>query len=382
MLCFRKLERLGLAGKGSIAIIGSVNRGDNQTQAAARAAAYQLGAALARKDQRIVVYSDEPRFLEVEVVHGYMDGGSAAEGSIEVRYPEKLDDKGKPEPPPFNSHFNNPRFLFLPDKSRDWEVSYYTSLEDVRGILLLQGGRSALVAGVIGLGYRKPIVACSGFGGAAIEVLNMALERNLLVAGEKALLQSNPGASDIKKWADACVDLFEVQSNRLAQQRASELLAAKSLKRQLNQHTFAALAAFVIALSLWVLNWDNRGHVSPSVVAAFLLASSALAGAAGAMLWIILPYLKGRPPAGVGNLWGTWGLGLLAGLITAALFVLGQDHVFPDLNSYMKGPEIEEIKAGFLAKLIPASMISSLVSGITLDRAIARLAHRKSEAGA
>jgi hypothetical protein len=374
-----------LAINGPVAIIGSTNRGDDKTQADAKAAAYHLGQALAQRGYRIIVYSDDPRFLESEIARGYLAVELVGNHSIEVRYPDKLDDHGTPKPPPFNAYFQDPRFKFLPDENPDWEVSYYASFEEIGGMLLLQGGKSALVSGVTALGYRKPLIVCGGFGGAATGLLNRLLERNLVLPEEKALLQSNPAAADLERWAEQCIDLFDVQNNRLAQQRANDLLSRKLLRKQLNWHAFIALAAIVIAISFWVLNWNNRAHLPPWAVAGCLFASSALAGATGAMLWVILPYLKGKPPAVAGSLWGSSALGLLAGIIAALLFVFGQEHGLPNMKSYITGPgaeeTIERIEADFLAKLIPASILSSLAAGVTLDRALAKLIKREPEEG-
>jgi hypothetical protein len=368
-----------------IAIVGSTNRGDAKTQADARAAAYQLGLALARKQLNILVYSDEPQFLEAEIVRGYLAAGSA-DRSIEVRYPEKQDKDGKPKPPPFNDHFNDARFAFFPDTSPDWEISYYTSFEHIGGMLVVQGGRSSLVAGVIALGYRTPLVVCSGFGGASTRLLSMVSDRSLLLAHEKAFLQKTPTANELEQWANRCVELLETQADRLADRRAKEALAQRSLKYRMNLHAIIALAAIVLSVALWILNWDNRLHLPPSAILAVLFICSALAGCTGAMLWVILPYLKGKPPADVPSIWSSGALGLLAGCIAAVLFFLGQEHGFPELRSYINGTDvdttIEHIKAGFFAGLIPASMLSSLAAGITLDRALAALTTPKSkEAG-
>lgn len=148
---------------GRIAIVGSTNRGDATTQAAAKNAAYHLGKALAVRRLPILVYYDEPIFAEAEVVHGYVDSGDTPASSIEVRYPEKLDNQGVPKPPPFASYSGLPSFLFRPDKHREWEISFYQSLEEIGGMLVLQGGSSTLIAGLVASGYNKPIVTCSGF---------------------------------------------------------------------------------------------------------------------------------------------------------------------------------------------------------------------------
>src|SRR5437588_9150003 len=132
---------------GRIAIVGSTNRGDSTIQGETKMAAYALGKALAKKGLPLLVYFDEPIFLEAEVVHGYLDSGTAAVNSIEVRYPKKLDASNVPKPAPF-SQSKDPAFAFNPDENLEWEISFYRSLEEIGGMVVMQGGSSTLIAGV------------------------------------------------------------------------------------------------------------------------------------------------------------------------------------------------------------------------------------------
>jgi hypothetical protein len=139
---------------GGISIVGSTNRGDAQTQADARVAAYHLGRALAKAGLPILVYHDDAIFIKAEVVRGYLDSGSAAVNSIEVRCPEKVDENNVPNPPPFAKYQGHPSFMFHPDKHPEWEISFYRSLEEIGGMLVLQGGSSTLIAGLISINPR------------------------------------------------------------------------------------------------------------------------------------------------------------------------------------------------------------------------------------
>lgn len=373
-----KLTRVAI--DGYIAIVGSTNRGDATTQESARLAAYSLGRALASRKLRIMTYSDDPSFVESELVRGYVTVSGVPEPAIEVRYPEGTDGTGKPNPPPFNQYFTNPRFRFLPEPSRDWEVSYYSSFEGCGGMLILQGGRSTLVAGVICLGYRKPLIACSGFGGTAANLLNMLVERNLVRPDEKALLQLCAKAPEMEAWANKCVDLLELQADRLAQRRARELAIKNSAKEQLNQHTFVALGSLVIAVAIWVANFDNRWELQPWMMIGLLLLASTLVGCTGGMLWVILPQLKGQAREDAGNIWGSAALGAVAGCLAALLFVAGQQNGLPDLSPYLKeklsGEAMSHIKADGVAKITPWAMLSSFAAGMTLDRSLAALPKR------
>jgi hypothetical protein len=362
---------------GPVAIVGSTRRGDADSQARVKRAVFHLGRALARKKFRILVYSDDEAFIEFETVRGYLDSGAAAEGSIEVRYPERKDEHGQPIPPPFHAHFNDARFRFIADSRADWEVSYYTSFEDIGGMLIVQGGRSALVSGLVAIGYRKPVAPCGGFGGTATGLVSMFAERDLVLNDEKALLQEAPDEANVERWAGLVVALLETQAARLAQKKADELLAQRVYRRAMSRHVAAAVAALILAVALWLCNLDNRMGLAPEGVLAFLFACSGLAGVTGAMLWVILPYLRGKVSETVGGVWSSVALGVLAGGIACLLFLIGEEHGFPDLSSHIQGAGsdkiIEAIRSGFFAQLIPASMLSSLAAGVTLDRALATM---------
>ena len=85
------------------------------------------------------------------MVRGYVGSGQAAPGSIEVRFPDGAEAATFPE---YETHAA--AFRFQPDISRDWEVSFYRSLNDVDGLILLGGGRSTLIGGLVALGLGVP----------------------------------------------------------------------------------------------------------------------------------------------------------------------------------------------------------------------------------
>jgi hypothetical protein len=89
----------------------------------------------------------------------------AAEGSIRVLYSQQLSQ------PEFQQLKTNLRcFEFRIDPNPGWEVSFYRSLYDVDGIVLLGGGQSTLIAGIVATTRRTPILALKAFGGAAADV--------------------------------------------------------------------------------------------------------------------------------------------------------------------------------------------------------------------
>lgn len=134
----------------TIAIVGSVDPSrlaelELQAVDLAREACVALGRELAIQGCNIIVYSSDPAFVEGDIVRGYVASGKAVENSIQVRYPDGGGQTGRfPEMDRYEACFD-PR----QDVSASWEVSFYRSLFDTSGVLLIGGGRSTLITGLI-----------------------------------------------------------------------------------------------------------------------------------------------------------------------------------------------------------------------------------------
>ena len=119
-----------------------------------------LGRALAEAEHPILVFSSSTDFLEAYVVEGYVRSGKAKEKSIIMLYPRNKDPKIHGD---FADQSTQPR-LFDPrtDIHPRWEASYYQSLPDVEGLLLIGGGRATLIMGLMAMAnnyteHRFPI---------------------------------------------------------------------------------------------------------------------------------------------------------------------------------------------------------------------------------
>lgn len=151
-----------------IAVVGSVDETRQfdppvTDPAAARLACEEIGQGLAQAGWDLIVYSGKPAFVEADVVRGYLRADKTLPGSIHVRAPLGKGGFGE-----FSAH--GKAFDIQPDPSGDWEVSFYRSLPSADGVLLVGGGRSTLVTGLIALTMRIPIIAAATFGGNAQKV--------------------------------------------------------------------------------------------------------------------------------------------------------------------------------------------------------------------
>jgi hypothetical protein len=153
----------------AIAIIGSVDTTRTydpplKVPEIALAAAREIGRYLAEEGWRIIVYSSSEAFVEREVVAGFIESGKAAANTVEIygRSGQTNDFPGMAEHPKC--------FRVVPEISDDWEVGYYRSLFTIDAMLLVGGGRSTLISGILALSRGIAAAPIATFGGAAQRV--------------------------------------------------------------------------------------------------------------------------------------------------------------------------------------------------------------------
>jgi hypothetical protein len=190
-------------------------------------ACLELGHELANKGYRIMVYTSSSKYIEADVVEGYVSSGKAVPGSIQIRYPNLVDAApGFKEMKAHRNLFDDRR-----DRHSNWQVSFYNSLRDAQGILLLGGGNSALITGLIALMYRIPLVSIATFGGSAETVWQISADR--LATDEESQVMSRP------RWEeDSARRLIEIlgdQSDRLREKEKQQRAAAQQTAQQEEQ---------------------------------------------------------------------------------------------------------------------------------------------------
>ena len=313
--------------------------------ARARQACEELGHELAETGWDLIVYSAERSFIEADIVCGYMESGKVPSASTHVRAPF-----GKTA---FDEMADNREvFDVRADPSRDWEVSFYRSLVDAQGVLLGGGGRSTLIAGLIALTTRIPIIAVATFCGNAIKVWErLANERN--------------GATeeDISAMAD---DWRDSSAQRLVQNLSRQLDSReKSYQDKLRReqrasrraYTSLAVAALLLFGAVAALATACGWRPGTTGSIAVLVMLPTLAAAAGALIRTSLD--AGREWARVGVLGGA------AGLITGLLYVASQLVGDPDV---LQTSEAENVRRLFFF-VLPIGF----VAGLTFDAIYAKL---------
>jgi energy-converting hydrogenase Eha subunit A len=332
-----------------IAIVGSIDPHRDYDPAVdntelARQACAELGRELANEGCGLIVYSASEGFIEASIVSGYVSSGKAEKGSIQVRSPyggtaanfaEALDHREV--------------FDVRPDSSRDWKVSYYRSLVDTQGVLLVGGGRSTLITGLIALAFRIPLVAVACFGGNARKVWE-ALDR---VRNDATQEDVSAMAAD---WHEASArSLVKSLVGQQQRKRADEEAARRREWRQ-SRRTIVGLAVAVVLLLLGLgtipLAWATEPGTAWNLAA--LIAAPLLAATCGAIV---------RNTFDQGRDWvKTALLGLVAGAIAFLLFVAAQLATSPDL---LESPGARRL----LFFVLPIGFIA----GLTFDAVYSKL---------
>ena len=325
-----------------IAIIGSAKTPEAAT------AAEDLGRELAKAGFRILVYASGADYLETPVVRGYVASEAARNRGIEVRYPLRGQ---KPAFPEQTTHAN--LFDFRPDHSADWEISFYRSLNDVDGALLLGGGSSTLVAGLVAMGNHVPIVAIASFDGSAGKVWQALQPGRDLPTGDEISLMARPAWS--AQLAAECVDALRNQLARRTEEARQRRLAQLRSETLVTWHAVFALVLFV--LSVLCVPFALVADIAKGTVVSLLFIAPLLAGVAGSTIRLVFDLRQGNLPLNRQSAITTAALGLIAGGAAGLLFVTTQMATLPpDTTS---GP--------MLSKLVPFGVIIGFIGGLTLD---------------
>lgn len=332
------------------AIVGSVD--ETRTfdppvpdPAAARQACEALGTQLAAAGWDLMVYSVQPTFIEADVVRGYVASGRAVPGSVHVRSPI-----GKGNFAEYETHPET--FDLRLDSSADWEVTFYRSLQDCDGVVLIGGGRSTFVTGLIAMTWRLPILALPGFGGAARKVWDRLSDETGQTEADIAQM-ARPWQADS---AERLVQVLDQQrQTRAAQALVTQRREAAEARRAKTSLTVAILL-LLLAVAGLVLSWTlDTGSAAAGI--ALLAIVPVLAAGAGALI---------RTSLDVGREWIRAGiLGAAAGLITGLLYVASQLLGTPDL--------LDTGQADAVRRLLLFVLPIGFVAGLTFDAIYTKL---------
>ncbi len=294
---------------------------------------------LAKRGYGIIVYSGD--FIEREVTQGFAKTAKTKK-SIKVIFPSHQ--KGAEEFPEYASH----KALFDPtvDESSDWEMSYYGSLPRVDGIVIIGGGGSTLITGVLALSYRIPLVALQSFGASGEKIWRALSAGKGLATKEEANVMAQKGdAGTVGKWIDSLDSQSDARRKEIHTASGGSWLAIAGL----------LVVAWVLALPIgWLLqsisapeSWQSHAFI------VLLFLAPMLAGASGATVRMFLP--DASTPNSKSMI-----LGLAAGAIAGVLLLTS--HLLAKTDPHNFAILMTAVASGFIAGLTFDSVFKKLES--------------------
>jgi len=340
-----------------IAIVGNVKADAN-----APAAAESLGRELAKASFRILVYSSGPDYLEGCIVRGYVGSRLAVRRSVQVRYPLHG------EKPAFAEQQTNAEvFDWRPDHSPDWEMSFYKSLSEADGILLLGGGPSTLIGGLVAMGHGIAMLPIARFGGTAAKVWQALQPGRDLPSADEISMMARPGWGDDEaaECAKALQDQIARKAARAKQQRLEEIRRETSV----SWHACFALMLFVLAFASVFVAWSIK--LSQPQAICLLFVAPLLAGVAGSTIRLVFDLRQGVAPLTSQSAITTAALGLIAGGVAGLLFITAQVTTAPTPTAPEQIGRI--ISSEQASKLVAFAVLIGFIAGLTLDAVFRKL---------
>jgi hypothetical protein len=366
-----------------IAIVGSYDpkrekelglRNLDQTSKASE----ELGRELAKQGYRIVIYTGNPFSMELDLVRGYLSQKDLPPGSIQVLYSQQHG-----QPTFAEEAGNEDKFYFRPDYNPDWEFSFYQSLSKVDGMLILGGGPSALIAGLVIIGHRKPIVACASFGGSGDKIWNALRAR----AEDYAVTEADLGLM-ASRWSpmlsSRLVDLFRKEREEFERQARVKLeneeKRIQEIRNQqlqenarINWHAIVSALLFCAAASAWPFgawlvsrvdtNWEQALWI--------VLLTPMFAGASGASIRVVVDWAIGVNRTFELSTYNQHillrylALGIVAGGLAGVSFVLAQ--------LFASQVTEDAAMARQLGKLVPFLVIIGFAAGLAAEVVLSNL---------
>jgi hypothetical protein len=368
-----------------IAIVGSYDPKREkelglQNLADTNKAGEDLGRELAKQGFHIVVYSSDPHSLEVDVVRGYLTKPDKDAASIQVLFSHVYARQhGQPNFDP--NQASDVRFEFLPDMSPDWESSFYRSLATVDGVIIMGGGPSALIAGIVAISHQKPVVACATFGGSGEKVLVALREQAYPL--EKLEFASMAATQWSPELGARLVSLLIRQREGFARREKAlkahtaaevEKAIAKEFEEnsRINWHAIVSAVLFVVAAMTWPFT-TYQAVQDLTWVLVFVLSTPMIAGASGSTIRVVLDWAGGVDRTFALSAYNQHillrfaALGIVAGGLAGVSFVLAQLFASPQGNSTAAAT------AEALKRLIPFLMIIGFAAGLGAEVVLSNL---------
>lgn len=240
----------------------------------ARAACHELGRALALASYDLVVFSDRDHYAETLVVRGY---AAVATRKGRVVAHRARHQEYTPELPEGASV----RITTVRDIGDEWEVPFYRTLLAADGIVLVGGGRSTRVAGILALAQDIPVAPLAAFGGAAEQVrVDMARSEHHATAEHVQVLGESWSAESARR----VTGLLRAQMERRVERRRRERRSRRLDRWAESGGLVAAILLLLVALAAIVLVPGPGPGPAGTATLALLLGAPMCAAVSGALI--------------------------------------------------------------------------------------------------
>src|SRR5215470_11609145 len=168
-------------------------------------------------------------------------------------------------------------------------MSFYQSLNDVDGIVVLGGGESTMIAGLVAMGHGIPILALAGFGGKAAKVWEALRPGRDLPSADEISLMARP------EWTDGqaveCVKVLTDQMQRQIEIERVRRMEELRKETAVSLHAAFALLLFVLSVLSVPIAWGWQLSQLTSIWLLFM--SPLLAGVAGSTIRLVFDLRQG-----------------------------------------------------------------------------------------
>jgi hypothetical protein len=341
----------------TIAIVGNI-----KTHPDAPAAAEAIGRELAKAGLRILVYSSGPDFLEGRIVSGYIRSGVAARRSIEVRYPLH---GAKPEFPEQQTHADV--FDWRPEHGEEWTMSFYQSLKDVDGIVLMGGGDATRIGGLVALGHGIAMLPIATFKGQASDIWGALRPGRDLVTADEVSMMARPTWSEDD--AAELVKTLKAQIARKIERARQQWLEQLRQEKSVTWNAIFSLTLFLLSFATVAIAWGGTFWSEPwaePVAIGLLFVSPLLAGVSGSTVRLVFDLKQGAAPLTNQSAITTAALGLIAGGMAGLLFITAQ-------VTTASAPAGHIVSSEQARRIVAFAVLIGFVAGLTLDAVFRKL---------
>jgi hypothetical protein len=248
------------------------------------------------------------------------------------------------------------------DPADEWQASYYRSLHDADGVVLIGGGYTTFITGHLAVGLRKAVLPVACFGGAALKIWqSLKPERDLVTEAARDQMATSGWRQEYaKEMVSGLLAQHQKRQQELKEQR--EMFQQQGLRLNIRAGLVVALSAIALGMAAWsgALTRPAAGIAQGGVAAQlpeFLLyLIGPVAGAAGAItrtLW--------KPSESSASIAITFAKGFMAGGTATVIYLLAQLATVADVSQIRSVSMLIALAVGLLA-------------GFTFDRVFARMA--------